>query len=64
MATESRENGIVLFHDIEVRSSDFGVYKFWDEVKAKYPHFQLRIHMDWECYFRRVVVISLRKYLK
>ena len=34
------KNGIVLFHDIEVRSSDFGVYKFWDEVKAKYPHFQ------------------------
>ena len=34
------KNGIVLFHDIEVRSGDFGVYKFWDEVKAKCPHFQ------------------------
>ncbi|MCU5322013.1 class I SAM-dependent methyltransferase [Bacillus cereus] len=34
------KNGIMLFHDIEVRSGDFGVYKFWDEVKAKYPHFQ------------------------
>ena len=58
------KNGIVLFHDIEVRSGDFGVYKFWDEVKRSALIFNLRIHMDWECYFRRVVVISLRKYLK
>ena len=39
-------------------------YKFWDEVKRSALIFNLRIHMDWECYFRRVVVISLRKYLK
>ncbi|OQR55754.1 class I SAM-dependent methyltransferase [Bacillus sp. CDB3] len=34
------DNGIVLFHDIEVKTRDFGVYKFWEEVKAKHPHFQ------------------------
>ena len=36
------DNGIVLFHDIEVKDRNFGVYKFWDEVKAKYPHFQFQ----------------------
>jgi hypothetical protein len=29
-------NGIVLLHDICVRRNDFGVYQFWDEIKAKY----------------------------
>lgn len=33
------KNGIVLFYDIEVRSGDFGVYKFWDEVKVKCFYF-------------------------
>jgi hypothetical protein len=33
-------NGVVLFHDTNVREQDFGVRKFWDEVKLKYPHFQ------------------------
>ncbi|EEK73885.1 MULTISPECIES: class I SAM-dependent methyltransferase [Bacillus] len=33
-------NGIVLFHDITVFTGDFGVYKFWDEMKAQHPHFQ------------------------
>jgi len=39
-----REGGIVLFHDISVRSStehvDFGVWKFWDELKLKHRTFQ------------------------
>ncbi|MEO6786300.1 MAG: class I SAM-dependent methyltransferase [Chthoniobacteraceae bacterium] len=39
-----REGGIVLFHDISVRSStehlDFGVWKFWDEIKLKHRTFQ------------------------
>lgn len=31
--------GVALFHDIAVRRDDFGVWKFWDEHKFKYPHF-------------------------
>ena len=29
-------NGIILFHDINVGEADFGVYKLWDELKRKY----------------------------
>ena len=32
-------HGVVLFHDTNVREQDFGIRKFWDEVKLKYPHF-------------------------
>lgn len=32
--------GVVLFHDIAVREKDFGVWRFWDEVKSVYPHFE------------------------
>ena len=31
--------GIVLFHDIDVRGREFGVWKLWQEVSARYPHF-------------------------
>jgi hypothetical protein len=31
--------GIVLFHDINVRKDDFGVWKFWEETSEKYKHF-------------------------
>lgn len=31
------DKGIVLFHDISVKESDFGVYKLWSELKSKYP---------------------------
>ena len=30
------QNGVILFHDIKVRENDFGVYKFWEELKEKY----------------------------
>jgi glycosyltransferase involved in cell wall biosynthesis len=35
-----REDGIVLFHDTNQRVRDFGVWKFWDEIKSRYPHFE------------------------
>jgi hypothetical protein len=31
-----KPNGVILLHDIHVRREDFGVYKFWAELKAKY----------------------------
>ena len=34
------ERGIVLMHDTQVRQSDFGVYKLWEEISAKYPSFE------------------------
>lgn len=33
-------NGIVVFHDIVVREREFGVYKFWTELKARYLSFE------------------------
>lgn len=33
-------NGIVVFHDIVVREREFGVYKFWAELKQQYKSFE------------------------
>jgi hypothetical protein len=33
--------GVMLFHDIAVRHSGFGVHRFWQEVREAYPHFQV-----------------------
>jgi len=35
-------NGIILMHDITEKSKDFGVYKFWDEIKDKYHYYQFQ----------------------
>ncbi len=32
-------NAVVLFHDTEVRDSDFGVWKYWAELEDRYPTF-------------------------
>jgi len=32
-----KPNGLVIFHDIEVRQNDFGVWKLWGELKNIYP---------------------------
>lgn len=32
------ERAIVLFHDTNVRQGDFGVWRYWEEISARYPH--------------------------
>lgn len=34
-------NAVVLFHDIDERRDDFGVWKLWEQVSAGRPHFAL-----------------------
>jgi hypothetical protein len=32
------DRGMILFHDTNVRQLEFGVWKFWEEVSARYKH--------------------------
>jgi glycosyltransferase involved in cell wall biosynthesis/ubiquinone/menaquinone biosynthesis C-methylase UbiE len=34
------DTGIVMFHDTQERGGDFGVWRFWQEVKDRYPSFE------------------------
>lgn len=34
-------SGVVLLHDISERAGDFGVWKFWEELKIKYSTFEI-----------------------
>ncbi|HVC53703.1 MAG TPA: class I SAM-dependent methyltransferase [Stellaceae bacterium] len=36
------DRAVVLFHDIAVRGRDFGVWRFWEELGARHPHFDFR----------------------
>jgi hypothetical protein len=35
------ERGVILFHDINERQRDFGVWRFWEEAKKAYPSFEM-----------------------
>jgi Methyltransferase domain len=34
--------GIVVFHDVNERKSDFEVWRLWSELREKYPHFEFQ----------------------
>jgi len=34
------DRAVVLFHDTQVRTRDFGVWRFWEELSSDFPHFE------------------------
>jgi glycosyltransferase involved in cell wall biosynthesis len=34
------ENGVIVLHDVNVREREFGVWKFYEEVRTHYPSFE------------------------
>ncbi len=32
--------GVVLLHDTNVRYADYGVWRYWEELSTRYPHFE------------------------
>ncbi len=37
-----KPGGVILFHDIEARMKDYGVWKFWEELAPQYESFQFQ----------------------
>jgi hypothetical protein len=38
-----KKDGIVLLHDVFVRENNFGVYRFWEELKDKYETIEFQL---------------------
>jgi Methyltransferase domain len=34
------DRGVIILHDTDERWPGFGVWKFWEEIKRRYPHFE------------------------
>ena len=47
------DTAVVLLHDIAVHHQDFGVWRFWQEIKEQYPHFEFQ-----HCYGLGVLAVG------